>query len=202
MRIFNEKNRSRIAAIPLGLALLAAGCESEMFKQQNTAPPPTVGTTAAVRLNFRFEPDVPAPSVDISKQSVDERNPAVQADFDANRTQEIVDKMISSPDKKRVAVVYHKVTDYSSEYRIDMYSADGKLLRKATSDTMAVHLPDTIVWSPDSTTLAFVAMIRLIAPAAEMTPPPAATPDPANPDATPEVVVPAAPTPEAPSTLR
>jgi Tol biopolymer transport system component len=123
----------------------------------------------------------------------------VQADFDNTRPQEAVDKMITSPDKKRIAVVYHKVTDYSSEYRIDMYSADGKLLHKATSDTMAVHLPDTIVWSPDSSTLAFVAMIRLIAPAAEMTPPPAATPDPENPDAAAASPVPAAPTPAAPT---
>ncbi|MBA2735942.1 MAG: hypothetical protein H0U50_04035 [Pyrinomonadaceae bacterium] len=33
-------------------------------------------------------------------------------------------------------------------------------MRKMTPDTMAVHFPDTIVWSPDSTTLAFVAMTR------------------------------------------
>ena len=42
-----------------------------------------------------------------------------------------------------------------------MYSPDGKLLRKLTSDTMAAHFPETIRWSPDSTTLAFVAILRV-----------------------------------------
>src|SRR5258708_38087297 len=48
----------------------------------------------------------------------------------------------------------------AAEYRVDMYTPDGKLLKKMTSDPMAVHFPDTIVWSPDSGALAFVAMIR------------------------------------------
>ena len=41
-----------------------------------------------------------------------------------------------------------------------MYSADGHLLNKITADAMAAHFPDTIRWSPDSSTVAFVAMIR------------------------------------------
>ena len=73
---------------------------------------------------------------------------------------ETLDRTLASPDKKRVAAIYHRVTDMAAEYRLDMYTADGKLLKKLTSDAMAVHFPDTIVWSPDSGTLAFVAMIR------------------------------------------
>lgn len=179
-----------------------------MFKQQNTAPP-TVGSVPAVRLNFRYEADVPAPAADAGKPAAETRSEAIQADFDNSRPQEILDKTIASPDKKRIVAVYHKVTDYSSEYRLDMYSADGKLLKKLTSDTMAVHFPDTIVWSPDSSSLAFVAMIRVVAPDLGLTTLPTPAPivppiDNANtaPDgntADPAASAPIAPTPAAPT---
>jgi hypothetical protein len=41
-----------------------------------------------------------------------------------------------------------------------MYSSEGVLMRKITADAMAAHFPDTIVWSPDSSTVAFVATTR------------------------------------------
>ena len=99
----------------------------------------------------------PDPSKDPARE---ERNPSVQADFDANRVQDVLDKTLTSPDGKRVLAVYHQAGDLPSEFRLDMYTADGRILKKVTSDTMAVHFPDTIRWSPDSSTVAFVAMIR------------------------------------------
>ena len=133
--------------------------------QRNAAPTPTVNLpktlrdVPALRLNFRFESDVPAPTVNQAAQS-DERNPAVQADFDANRQQEQLDKVLTSPDKLRVLAVYHRAGDENSEFRLDMYSPEGKLIRKITYDGMAVHFAETIVWSPDSSAVAFVALIR------------------------------------------
>ena len=160
---------TRVLTGLLGCVVLMAGCQTDMFQQQNTAPP-AMSTVPAVRLNFRYEADVPAPAADANRTTAESRDAAVQAAFDAARPQELLDRTIPSPDKKRVVAVYHKVTDYSSEYRLDMYSADGKLLKKLTSDTMAVHFPDTIVWSPDSASLAFVAMIRVVAPDLGLTP--------------------------------
>ncbi len=147
----------------LGLSvgvLLFAGCQNNIFQPQNTAATPSLRDMAAVRLNFKYEADVPAPTLDPAKASAEERNAAVQSDFDVGRAQETLDRTLTSPDKKRVAAIYHRITDMAAEYRLDMYSTDGKLLKKLTSDTMAVHFPDTIVWSPDSGSLAFVAMIR------------------------------------------
>lgn len=92
--------------------------------------------------------------------AIEEKNPSVQNDFDQHRPQELLDKTMTSPDGKRVLAVYHKSNDLSSEFRLDMYSTDGKLLSKITSDLMAVHFPDSIRWSPDSSNLAFVAMLR------------------------------------------
>lgn len=194
MPIYSRENnvRNKLAAAVIVIAIgIGAGCDSGIFRNTNTAPP-SVGTVPAVRLNFRYEPDVPPPAIEGAQPAVQTLNDAVQADFDTNRAQEIVDQMITSPDKKRVAVVYHKVTDYSSEYRMDMYSVDGKLIRKMTSDAMAVHFPDTIVWAPDSSSIAFVAMLRVVAPdlGLTQTSPPAA----ANSNSAAD---PAAPSPEA-----
>ena len=141
-------------------ALLVAGCQNNIFQPQNTAATPSLRDMAAVRLNFKYEADVPAPTLDPARASAEERNAAVQSDFDAGRAQETLDRTITSPDKKHIAAVYHRITDMAAEYRLDMYTPDGKLLKKLTSDTMAVHFPDTIVWSPDAGSLAFVAMVR------------------------------------------
>ena len=144
----------------MGSIMLSIGCQNNIFQPQNAATPTALREVPAVRFNFKYEADVPGPTLDPGKAASDERNAAVQSDFDASRPQETLDRTLTSPDKKRVAAIYHRVTDLGAEYRLDMYTPDGKLLKKLTSDAMAVHFPDTIVWSPDSGTLAFVAMIR------------------------------------------
>ncbi|MEJ7848145.1 MAG: hypothetical protein WKF92_08665 [Pyrinomonadaceae bacterium] len=143
----------------LAVLFSLAGC------RQDAPQPETGGYTAladvpAVRLNYRYEADVPAPADNRINAANQERNAAVQTDFDQNRPQELLDKTLSSPDGKRVLAIYHLPVDLQSEFRLDMYSPDGTLLRKVTAETMAVHFPDTIVWSPDSLSLAFVAMLR------------------------------------------
>lgn len=147
-------------------ALLLSGCQET---PTTTASPAGMRGLPAVRLNFRYEADVPAPALTTANPGASEINPAIQADFDSTRTFELLDRTLPSPDKKYVLAVYRHIADAQSEYRLDMYSPDGKLIRKVTSDAMAVHFPDTIVWSPDSTTLAFVAMIRA-APTGSPTP--------------------------------
>lgn len=137
-------------------------------KASNAVTQTGLSGVPAVRLNYRYEADVPAPTLPASQ--AEERNAGVQADFDTNRTQEALERTLTSPDKKHVFAIYRNITDLSSEFRIDAYSPEGKLLRKVTPDTMAVHFPDTIVWSPDSNSLAFVAMLRTLTPLVAATP--------------------------------
>lgn len=160
---------------------------------------------SSVRLNYRYEPDVPPPALDIPPRSDAERNSSVQADFDTNRAQELLDRTITSADKRRVLAVYRTINDLPSEVRLDMYSSEGKLLHKVTADTMAGHFPDTITWSPDSKTVAFVATNRTVGVTPTTPPQMGIPPDDANvpgPDAN---AVPAptptisAPTPAAPT---
>lgn len=160
MRLFSIK-----PIIFVGIFFLATSCQNAGFKSGGGGLPTALKDVPAVRLNYRYEPDVPPP--DAAKNTVNEvRNAAVQNDFDQNRPQEVVDKMLMSPNGKRVLAVYHKAGDLPSEFRLDMYTADGKILKKITSDLMAVHFPDTIRWSPDSSSVAFVAMVRGGAPEA------------------------------------
>ena len=138
---------------------ICSACSRVSDNTNSAATPTSLSQVSAVRLNFRYEADVPGPT-DQPPSNIEERNAAVQSDFDQNRPQEVLDKTLTSPDKKHIAAVFHRVSDVNSEYRIDMYGADGVLVRKITPDSMAVHFPDTILWSPDSSALAFVAMIR------------------------------------------
>lgn len=212
MQISNIRPNWLTAFFAVALIILS-GCGGSLLKTEKP-PAPRMRDTPAVRLNFRYEADVPQPAADPSKLVIEERNAAVQKDFDATRPQdEILDLTMTSPDKKSVVAVYHRSGDMLEEFRLDMYSADGTLLRKITSDTMAVRFPESIRWSPDSTALAFVAMLRAFqTPATEPTPgagaPPAAdananSAEPTNTDATQQTPPPppavTAPTPAAPT---
>lgn len=141
------------------LATIFLGACATDKMPSGTGVPSSLSSVPSVRLNYRYEADVPAPEM-TEKANANERNAAVQADFDQNRPQEQIERTLMSPDAKRILVVYNRATDLPDEFRLDMYSTDGQLLRKITSDLMAVHFPDTIRWSPDSSTLAFVAMLR------------------------------------------
>ena len=137
----------------------SAGCKDSAFKKSEVAPL-ALRDVPAQRLNYNFEADVPAPTAE--KEAVDPqtRNEAVQKHFDENRPMEILDRMITSPNKQKVLAVYRGADDAVTEFRLDMYSVDGKLIKKITHEEMAVHFPDTIVWSPDSNNLGFIAMVR------------------------------------------
>ncbi|HEX8737861.1 MAG TPA: hypothetical protein VF721_21195 [Pyrinomonadaceae bacterium] len=163
-----------LAGLILISLLSITSCQRSIF-QSPTVAPASLRDVPALKLNFRFEPDVPPPSAasQQQQQANEERIQSVQTDFDTNRPQEVLDKTIASPDKKRVLAVYHKTEDLQAEFRLDMYSADGRLLRKITPNGLAVHFPDTVVWSPDSNNVAFVGMIRVGNQAASATPTPA-----------------------------
>jgi len=187
----------QIAIVAAAVSLLTASCSSGA-SNSGTPVATAMRDVPAVRLNYRYEADVPAPT--LNPKSAEDRNPSVQSDFDTNRPQEMLERTLTSPDKKRVLAIYRQVADLSSEFRLDIYTAEGKVLKKITAETMAVHFPDTIVWSPDSSAVAFVAMLR----ATVSLTPTAATPSPVTSASDPSAnieptMTPAAPTPAAPT---
>jgi hypothetical protein len=182
---------SRLTFLLLVSVFFSAACQKNILQPQNNAPT-SMKEVPAVRLNYRYEPDVPEPSEN-AKPAAEERNAAVQNDFDQNRPQELLDRTITSPDKQHVLAVYHRTADVLSEFRLDMYGQDGKVLRKVTPDAMAVHFPDTIVWAPDSSSVAFVAMVRVPQIGGENQNPAATAPTPPGPESTPDANVATAP---------
>ncbi len=185
----------------LGVCGFALSCGQNVQQKGNDIPQ-SIGDAPAVRLNYRYEADVPPPVLEDERRSDAERNTSVQADFDNARPQELLDRTITSPDKKRVVAVYRNAADQPSDVRLDMYSSEGKLLHKVTSDAMAGRFPDTILWSPDSKSLAFVAVNRTIGLNTQLPSTPAPTPpDPNLPDTgeTPTPTPERAPTPAAPT---
>src|ERR1051325_7629738 len=194
----------KVILFVLALPIIFSACKAAVPTVNNAGGPTALAQVPAVRLNFRYEADVPGPG-DQQAPGKEERNAGVQSDFDQNRPQEVLDKTLSSPDQRRVVAIYHRVMDVNSEYRMDMYLPDGKLLHKVTPDTMAVHFPDTILWSPDSSSVAFVATTRTgqTGENEAPTPPPVgpvnpegdsnsnstATPPPATPTPTPQAAV-------------
>ncbi len=141
------------------LLLSTAACQRNIFDSPTVAPS-ALRDVPALRLNFRYEADVPAPSDLAQAAPAEEKNAAVQADFDANRPQEILVKTIVSPNKQRILTVYQRLGDPDASFRLDMYSGDAKFLRRVSPETMTVDFPDIIVWSPDSANVAFVAIAR------------------------------------------
>lgn len=143
----------------LTLLLASAACQKNIFEPSSVAPA-TMRDVPSLRLNYRYEADIPAPVVNNQNAPPEEKNAAVQADFDAARQQEILVKTIPSPNKQRLLTVYQRLGDADNSFRLDMYGADGKFLRRVSPDNMLVDFPDIIVWSPDSTSVAFVAIAR------------------------------------------
>jgi hypothetical protein len=149
-----------IKLLLLAILLPVLACQQSGV-QTPTVAPSSLRDVPALRLNYRFEPDVPPPEQASQIVQQEEKNGLVQADFDQNRPQEILDMTLTSPDGQRVLAIYHNVADETSDFRLDMYGADGKSLKTITHEGMAVHFPNTILWSPDSSSVAFVAMARL-----------------------------------------
>jgi len=145
--------------VVFALLIATIACQKNIFQSSSVAPA-VLRDVPALRLNFRYEADVPAPSDPTKLAPEEEKNAAVQADFDANRPQEILVKTIFSPNKQRILTVYQRLGDPDASFRLDMYSADAKFLRRVTPETMTADFPDIIVWSPDSANVAFVAIAR------------------------------------------
>ena len=162
------------------LSILAAcfftACQQSGVKPVNQAA--SLRGIPAQRLSYTFEPDA-LPPIDADQSSAaEERVATVQADFDQNRPQELLDKTLPSPDKQRVLAIYHRAGDNSTEFRLDMYSPEGKLINRVSPDVMAISLPDSIAWSPDNTMVAFIGVAR----EQSQTPAPADAPTPPEPE--------------------
>ncbi len=157
------------------LATASSGC-SKKESEPATVAPAALKDVPALQLNYRYEADVPSPSGDAEAPVAESVNPAVLADFEKNRQQELLLATVSSPNRERIVAIYRRIGDVASAYRLDMYKADGAMIRQLTPESMAVNFPEKIVWSPDSSSIAFAATGREATPGLSTFPAPTATP--------------------------
>jgi hypothetical protein len=152
----------------LATVILANGCSSQPELSKQVVRPMSMRDVPAQRLGFRFEPDVPAPANLPPAAPTVEKLPAIQADFDQNRPTDTLERTVASPDRARVLAVYNRATDEKQEFRLDVYDASGRLLKKITPENLSLVFPDSIAWSPNGETIAFAASKRIGAPNEEI----------------------------------
>src|SRR4030095_8759840 len=94
-----RRKRVPLALFPTVLVgvLVFSGCQDSPFQASQKTAPLSIKDAPAARLNYRFEADGPGPSRIPGQRKPEERNAAIQSDFDNNRLLEILDMTISSP---------------------------------------------------------------------------------------------------------
>ena len=150
-------------------AFLAGGCQQSQLTTP-TVSPASLRDVPAQRLGYRFENDVPPPPNAQEAAPSQEKLSAIQIDFDQNRPGENLTKTVTSPDKQRVLAIYQRPEDEKGEFRLDLYDAGGKVIRKITPDALALLFPDVIAWSPDGSSVAFsgARRVSVVAPNQEI----------------------------------
>ena len=130
-------------------------------------------------LAFNFQADVEPPQA----VNADDAKiiPAIQDDFDKRHPDFALLRTVVSPDNQRALALYNTADEPSQTFRIDLYSADGAFLRNMTPPDLAVVFQDSVLWSADSSFIAFVGRKSLKVeasptPAEELAPLPAASP--------------------------
>ena len=86
---------------------------------------------------------------------------AIQQDFDERRKDEalVLLRTMLSPDGQRALALYSKQDEPSTTFHIDLYAASGSFIRNVTPPELAVVFQDSVVWSADSSQIAFVARV-------------------------------------------
>src|SRR5688572_15813065 len=143
------------AVLCLSMLVLLSGCRSESESQ--SVRPRQLRDVPAQKLAFTFAPDIDPP------QNVNADEPkqvqTIQQDFDERRKDEalVLLRTMLSPDGQRALALYSKQDEPSTTFHIDLYAASGSFIRNITPPELAVVFQDSVVWSADSSQIAFVA---------------------------------------------
>ncbi len=158
---------SVVAMLPFLLALAFSSCRSNSEAQR--VKPRQLRDVPAQRLAFTFAADVDPPPHINSEDSKPIQ--AIQQDFDERRKDEslVLLRTVPSPDGQRALALYSGQDEPSTTFHIDLYAASGSFLRNVTPPDLAVVFQDSVVWSADSSQIAFVAR--------KAPPPPTPTPE-------------------------
>lgn len=178
----------RLIATVFGLSLLLIGVACRSDSEAQRVRPRQLRDVPAQHLAFTFAADVEAPP----NISTEEAKPiqAIQDDFDVRRKDEalVLHRTVPSPDGQRALALYSEQDESSTTFHIDLYASSGSFIRNVTPPDLAVVFQDSVLWSADSNSIAFVAR-KAARPQASPTPPGVELPEPLeSPVATPTVM--------------
>jgi Tol biopolymer transport system component len=80
----------------------------------------------------------------------------IEIDFDVRRKDDRLLRTVVSPDGLRALAVYDTGETQEGEFRIDLYSAEGKFLRNMTPTELSGAFAPMVAWSPDGQYIAFI----------------------------------------------
>jgi hypothetical protein len=149
--------RASIALVLCVSLLSGAGCQK--LGGRLSVQPRALRDVPAARLAFRLEPDLsqsvlPAPLID---SAPDEPLASVKQDFDTRRKDEALLRTVASPDGQRALALYDPGSLPADEFKLDLYSADGRFLRNLLPENLSGAFLTTVAWSPDGQWIAFIA---------------------------------------------
>lgn len=182
---------TRILALTLLCALAACGGRS--IFQKTSIKPKTLRDVPVERLAFRFEGDVATPvgATEMGLANTDgPPPPEVQIEFDLRRPNDALLRTVLSPDKQRVLAVYASADTPEGEFRIDLYGADGRLVKAVIPPGLAGTFLPAVGWSPDGNFISFIGRRPTVKPVDPTAPTPDDVP-PLPPGITPTPGVPA-----------
>jgi hypothetical protein len=178
--VHKNKATTSILLIILFTFFFASGCKSVIQRREDIRPRVLRDVPARV-LAYRLEPDVNPPELNLDES---EKLVAIQNDFMSRRTDDALLRTVVSPDGQRVLALYGNDAEPSSAFRIDLYNKDGQFIRNLVPPELSCVFPETVMWSPDSNFINFIAHKRVMS-----------TPTPAPPGAvTSEIAPDASPT--------
>jgi hypothetical protein len=112
----------------------------------------------ASRLAFRLEPDVEDELLSIilrQEEAGAELLPGIKADFETRRgNTEALIRTVRDPSGHRALAVYG-TNETGTDFRIDLYSADGAFIRNVLPPDLTGVFPGEVAWSPDGQHILF-----------------------------------------------
>ena len=199
--------KKRLGASLLAAALcMASGCRQMRETAGLSVVPKSLRDVPAERLAFRFEPDAAEESLPepLRGDEAEEPSAFVKSSFETLRPDDALIRTVIDPRGQRVLALYG-TSGTDTDFRIDLYSADGQFIRNVLPADLTGVFPDEVSWSPDGERIIFSgvrnpALSASPTPAEDVAPPGLTPPDPAAADAGQAVPTPTAAAPIIPST--
>jgi WD40-like Beta Propeller Repeat len=136
----------------LFLILVAPACRNS--GEKGSVRPNSLRDVGAVRLAYSFAPDADAPPGADTAEGT--KLKAIEDDFDTRRKDDRLLRTVVSPDGMRALALYDTGETQEGEFRIDMYSAEGKFLRNLTPTELSGAFAPMVAWSPDGNYITFI----------------------------------------------